>query len=382
MAQSFSTDDRSKYHRESPLFWLYLIAASLTMHLVILLIGRWYLTQPSHLQAAGSSTASVEFVEIDPNASGSQPPKSVSPSATQNAPLPQVASPPANNSSEDSQSSLNAPILENSTPRIIPNVPRPSVSPSSSPSPSQTNLPQQKNQTIPPQSMPPQDRQQPVEPAGAGKQRTSSPPPSSPGSASPTPQSSPAYPSGTPSASPSPDSSSQLPGKVNSGSSSSSGSNPSDAKDNAPPAGTQNTGTSSAPSRSDTSLEGYSNLGVQLTSKLEIPAAARNQTSAKAAKLISPIDINLAYPVKLPTRVLDLRISLVIDNESGSVLDLKVLEDSPTLRAYPEIDKGLIEGAVAQAFYQAKFQVDVETNQGNKAPASDWETSIRVQLSP
>jgi hypothetical protein len=87
--------------------------------------------------------------------------------------------------------------------------------------------------------------------------------------------------------------------------------------------------------------------------------------------------------VKLPTQVLDLRISLVIDNDSGSVLGLKVLDDSPTLKAYPDIDKGLIEGAVAQAFYdQAKFQVDVETNQGDKAPASDWETSIRVQLSP
>jgi hypothetical protein len=380
MAQSFSTDDRSQYHRESPLFWLYLIGASLAMHLVILLIGRWYLMQTSSLQTATiSSKDPIEFVEIDPNASISNASSPVSPSQkapSSSAQLPESA--PLSSGTPIEPESSKTTIVANSpftstpsTPKNSPspapiqpgkleNQPTGSVSPSggisqtspprpssSSSKPRQTSAPQPSTPSNSGESAP-----QPSTPSNSGQAQS---PPNSNNNSSPSAQPSEPEPSSSPSGSP---------GTNSSGSSSSSGA-------------------SDEPVGSNSPLQGDVQVATQLTGDLQ-PVRNGGGNSGKSARLRQGTIPKMAvqYPPALnpPLTELDLQVTVVIDNQTGKVQQTDVRDDSPTLLQHPTLKREDLESYVDQIFVDLTFDVTLNAPVADRNSLSEWIVPVRIQL--
>lgn len=195
--------DRTK-PQDSPMLWLSVLAGSLAMHLIVLLIGRWYFSQSASAPARGNPAA-IEFVEIDPNAV--LPSRSVAPSkSASTAPLPK--SPASANSPQpapppQSQLAQAPPLPENPAPDASSQIQAP---PTSRPSPQPEATSQSRPERTPNPARPAPPKQgEPVQPSPAPPASDRQPPNSSPTETpSPSPDSSPG--SGNPGSSPSPES--------------------------------------------------------------------------------------------------------------------------------------------------------------------------------
>jgi TonB family protein len=236
MAVSFKRD-RSN-HQESPMLWLSVLAGSLVMHLVVLFIGRWYLSQTASAPTGGNPSE-VEFVEIDPNTiSGSRSVKPPEPSPPNEPPTksPSAENPPEKSSPIQSQIAQDPPQLKNPIPETSPqieatpqlDIPSPSPKPQlrqEKPAKPGGEVPSQQRDPVKPSTLPSSDRQIRKQPSSDIPTPSASPSPS-PSSDIP-----------TPSALPSPES----PDTTTSPSQrteSSSGSSPSPDQDNLPPSTT------------------------------------------------------------------------------------------------------------------------------------------------
>ncbi|MBW4528360.1 MAG: hypothetical protein KME18_24805 [Phormidium tanganyikae FI6-MK23] len=312
MAFSVSTD-RSR-PQESPMLWLSVLAGSLVLHLALLLLGRWYLSQTASAPA-GIAQAPLDFVEIDPNAPVLKQP--VTPSNTPTQTTPKVA-PPQTAPVEPAQSPSS---IENLTPQFTPERPRTRINPSPSPAPttpaSQPSRSQpgqlpsdqttpQRNSTAPPTTRPTTNPT--TNPGGTNPSQPSSPPDSStPGTTTPPGSTSPTQP--------------ETPSDANAG-------NPS-----SPPAGNPNAPVSGGePLSIATNLRGevYGTIN-EVSYRPE--QYARGTVSLKSS---APTESSFDYPSKLPVDVLDLQLGLRITGK-GEIVDVEVLDESPSLQENPKL---------------------------------------------
>ncbi|MBD2368121.1 MULTISPECIES: hypothetical protein [Leptolyngbya] len=122
---AFSLSNSRSRSQESPMLWLSVLAGSLALHLVLLLVGRWYLSQSAESRAGGGSQAPLDFIEIDPNA----PPlkRAISPSTTgaENGTVTKAAPDAANSEQSGSSSIQNFTRQTAPTPTQPENLPQP-----------------------------------------------------------------------------------------------------------------------------------------------------------------------------------------------------------------------------------------------------------------
>lgn len=163
------SSDRSEH--DSPTLWLSVLAGSLVVHLLVLLLGRWYFLRPS--SPPPGSRSSIEFVEVTPVPKASDvAPKSQATSAP-TAPRPPTATQSTSTPTQREvapslpktvESPIETPIQPRSTTPATP-TPRPETPPQASPRPSPS---------IPPRPVPPQASGQlpqsrsPMPPASTG----------------------------------------------------------------------------------------------------------------------------------------------------------------------------------------------------------------------
>jgi outer membrane biosynthesis protein TonB len=344
MTSSTPGYDRSKYHRDSPSFWLMMLAGSLVLHL-----------SQTGAAAAGGSPAAVELIEIDPNAPVAETPRAIAPSET----APDVRNAPALDQSSErtiqnqtqafapTPSSRSTPSPE-ASPSPKPESPRPSPKPSLFPSPTPTS------------SLPPRRPNRPNNspaPTRSPAQPTASPSPTQP-SPSPT------QPSPSPSESPL-TSETGLPPVPSPGS-----------------GGTQPAGNSFL-------------LTSELIGEVTQPTGARGQSSGRRIKstIKRPgISETTQYtPADFGSqKELILRVYFGLYNSDGTftnskqTVELKVLEDSPALLANPNLDREALRTLADAALKDAQFDIEVDPPPPGVKPAefSDWEMTLKITLSP
>lgn len=399
----FSTDDRLRDRRDSPLFWLLVLAGSLALHLAVLLIGRWYLTQTSRSQVAGASKA-IEFVEVDPNASiSSQPPaidnanpNRIAPSntTTESASSPQSAPPPRDaepSSTASIQGFQTSPPPARSRPSPAPQPLEPSVT-----RPTQTRVPETPASTGQQPTNPEPDRATPrPSPTPSTSPPTRPAPPSSdesPASPIPNPQTSPSpsVPGSqtdetpNPPSTPNPQPSNPAPSTPDP--------RPSDpSTPEVPDSGASGTPLPPVDSSGQQPLpSGAQTYQGQIVGQLTIPPFA-GQTSAKSAVLVSPLQSFDIEPSQIDSArdlsgetVLELRVNFSIDNETGEFLRINRIEDdSPILLRRPELDRSRLQEIARNVLEGTKYKVDVEPGpNGNISPESDWVMLLQINITP
>lgn len=369
MAFSVSTQ-RSKT-QDSPTFWLSLIAGSLAVHLVLLLVGRWYFSQ-SAIAPAGTGQAPLDFVEIDPNAPPLKAETPIAPSNTQSqAELPKA--PPSQASVTEAAQAPNTSPLGSEVTAALPRQntterSQPRITPSPSPAPTTPSNPPNRTQTTTPSGQLPSDRVTP-RPNPTNPTRPTSNSTTSPGNTNPT------SPNSSPPGTTTPGTNS--PGTTTPGTSSpgSSGSTRPETPNNS------NTGTSGQPSGesgspigSGESLSIATNIQGRVTGRLE-EAPFRPEQFAKGTVTLKSAElpqIEFDFPGKLPVTSLDLRLGLVITPD-GKVVDASVLDDSPTLRNNPDLDnpksradiQSIVNALVLQANGDGSLAFDVNLESKN-----------------
>ncbi|MBD1858877.1 MULTISPECIES: hypothetical protein [Leptolyngbya] len=302
---AFSLSNSRSRSQESPMLWLSVLAGSLALHLVLLLVGRWYLSQPASGKAGGDSQAPLEFVEIDPNApplKGSAP----SATATENATVPQ-ASPEAATpeQAQTSIQSLNRPVTAQRSQPEASAKPEP-VQPIRSDSRS-TSRELSTNPTTP------KDNSTSRPPTSS---RNTNPGTTNPGTTNP----------GT-----------TNPGTTNPGTTNPGTTNPGTTNPGTTNPGTTNPDDQSQPATSSTDLSGYGNGSFSgQMSELQVDPNAKQDDGALSVTF-KTTKITQILPITVPNQVLDLRVAVIIDNQDGTVLDVKVLDSSPTLQTAPNL---------------------------------------------
>jgi hypothetical protein len=313
------------------MLWLSVLAGSLALHLVLLLVGRWYLSQSAESLAGGGSQAPLDFVEIDPN--GPPLKRAIAPSSTAkgDALVPKAA--PEAASPEQSQSAsitnFNRQVTPEQSQRAIAPQPEQRKSPDLL-KPTQPDLQSSdSSQTAPAQSTrgttttPPNanssSRPSPSSNAGSNSSQNGNNS-SQPGNGSAT----------TTNPNPSGTSSSQgNPSQTNDPSSNNS-QNPNPNSPNSSPA----TSSNKLPSGG---LPGEGSFGGQLLS-LELDPNAKQDDGALSVAFATTKIPPIQLPVTAPQQPLDLRITVTIDNSTGEVVGSTVRKDSPTLQASPELE--------------------------------------------
>lgn len=329
------------------------MAGSLALHLIVLLIGRWYVTRVT-ISAEAGSPAPVEFVEISPSAPAAENSKSVVSAAADSSP---ESASPAEPQSSAIQSFAQNPLPERSNPTAVP-APTPQPTFSTSPQPS-GEIPQPAAPT--PQPSPTQSVRPRPDP-------NRSPLPSSP----PTnPENSTAPPSDTstlPRTNPQPETEAPPSGTTPGGSSTS------------PDAPTDSGGTSDQPAQGSPleprSFEVSTRLG-----SINAPGGGLGELSVRLKQPIESLPLENVPDLK-GVRELDLLVGVVIDNATGQVVSITdISSESPTLKAHPEIDVTNIRSVVDQVLLSALFEVE-RGSAANPPTVSDWNLSIRITLSP
>jgi len=331
---AFSIPTKRSKSQDSPTFWLSLVAGSLLLHLVLLLLGRWYFSQAASAPA-GLTQAPLDFVEIDPNAPPLKQAKPIAPSNTQTqAELPKAA-PPQEPVTEATQAPNTIANLPRQTPersqsrQITPERSQPRTVPSPSPSPTTPINQPNRNQTTPPSGQLPSDR------------RTSNPTPNN--TTRPTPTTSPGQTNPTAPGTNSPGTT--TPGTNSPGTTAPSPGSPSSTQPETPNTSTPETpgspssGDSTAPTGPGEPLTIATNIQGRVTGRLEEDPFrpeqfAKGTVTLKSAELPN---IEFDFPSKLPVKTLDLRLGLTI-TQAGEVVDARVLDDSPTLRSNPDLN--------------------------------------------
>ncbi|MBE9013239.1 hypothetical protein IQ250_23865 [Pseudanabaenaceae cyanobacterium LEGE 13415] len=343
---------RSK-SQDSPTFWLSLTAGSLVVHLVLLLVGRWYFSQTA-IAPTGTGQAPLDFVEIDPNVSPSKDAKPIAPS---------------NNTQTQAELPKAAPSQETEAtqaPNSIANLPRqieqarsqPRITPSPSPSPTTPINQPNRFQPTTPQGQLPTERPKPTR------------------SPSPTTSPRPTAPVGGSNASPTSPTGGANPDGANLGSTPSGGSNPSQQNpETSGGSATPNPGNtspsqseSSSPIGGGTSLSGEATFQGKIAQALERDPYEMQRDGALSITVrdetIQPI--TLTFPPSLAVKELNLRVLVVMDRD-GIVVKTEVRDDSPSFLANPELKdpdiRGNVQGAVDQIFMKDKlFEVKAEAN--------------------
>ncbi|GAP94773.1 hypothetical protein [Leptolyngbya sp. NIES-2104] len=369
---AFSVSTKRSKTQDSPTFWLSLIAGSLALHLVLLLVGRWYFSQAASAPS-GTGQAPLDFVEIDPTVPPLKGAKPIAPSNTQTE-LPKAA-PPQDSVTEPTQA-----------PNTIANLPRqaaperslqPRITPSPSPTPttpsnSQTGqLPTE--QPKPTRSPAPRPTTPSAPPTGGTNSGTSSP--GSSGSSQPNGGSSGGS---TTQPSDSPNSGSSQP---NGGSSGGSTTQPSDSPNSGT---TQPGGSSSSGGNSGTSLSEESTFQGKIAQTLERDPNERQKDGALSITVkneaIPPI--TLTFPSQLPVQVLDLKVFVVMDKE-GRVFKTDVRDDSPSFLTNPELKdpevRGNIQATVDQLLANTDNLFEVKP-EANTSPDQLFSRIAQIQL--
>ncbi|BAU11857.1 hypothetical protein LEP3755_23600 [Leptolyngbya sp. NIES-3755] len=378
---AFSVLTKRSKPQDSPTFWLSLVAGSLLLHLVLLLLGRWYFSQAASAPA-GLTQAPLDFVEIDPNAPPLKQAKPIAPSNTQTqAELPKTA-PPQESVAETTQ----APNSIANLPRQTPERSQPRTAPSPSPSPTTPINQPNRSQPTPPSGQLPSDRttprQNPTAPSTPDRGGTN---PSSPGASTPgatTPGASPG--TTTPGAS-TPETTTPSPSPTQSPDSNGTTSGTTG------PTGGNSTGPISGgtPLAREANVQGLINGALQ-EDTFRPEQYARGTVTLKSAEL-SPIKIEDSS--QLAEKVLDLRLGLSINSE-GQVVDTDVRDDSPTLMRNPKFSdpdsaeaqqaraeiKQIVEQLVFQANADGSLAFDV--NLESKGANAYRIINVRVTVEP
>lgn len=344
MAFSVSTD-RSR-SQESPTLWLSLLAGSLALHLVLLLLGRWYLSQTASAPA-GNAQAPLDFVEIDPNAPALKRPIAPSNTPTQTV---SKAVPPQTAPAEQP---LSPSSIESLARQATPERTQPRISSPASPVPTTPVNQPNRSQVgqLPTESAKP-DRTSTTPSRPVTPSRENNPAPTSPAGGS---SSGATSPGGSPSSSP-----------PNGGASGSSATNPSS---NTKPDETSSGGSSTGGSTSGTTLSGNSTFQGKIAQALERDPNERQRDGAQSITLknetIPPMGI--AVLAKYSGQVLDLKVLVIMDRE-GRVFKTEVRDDSPAFQANPGLKEPKtredLEGAVFQMLSNTDslFEVKPEAN--------------------
>ncbi len=354
---------RSRQH-DSPMLWLSVLGGSLALHLIVLLLGRWYFAQPQALQPSGAPIP-LDFVEIDPNALAAKMPKSVTPSntATQTE-LPKVAAQtepstaqPSISAPRNPEATVETPKTASPTPRSTP--PNPESSPSPKPSP-------QSNRAT-------QPGQQPIDqPSGRpASSRGSTPRDRSPTPATPTPSNPDPNPSRDGQSGPSTPSSPTSGGSTN---------NPTPTPTGSPnplPTGGLFTAQVSPSFKRSSQTQNDSRSATLLSAP----------TFQKKIDLVSGLgsqkrfDLDVQVEVQHETTTSAKKSS--IDRVRGTVSGFKVLPDSLALQqvdpAQRERLRVNLEDTLNQILSESPIEVEVTVNtnsDGGFAPASLWVTQI------
>ncbi|MGG6269200.1 hypothetical protein ACQ4M3_26385 [Leptolyngbya sp. AN03gr2] len=326
---AFSVLTKRSKSQDSPMLWLSLVAGSLLLHLVLLLLGRWYFSQTASAPA-GLTQAPIDFVEIDPNAPPLKNAKPIAPSNTQTqAELPKAAPPQETETTQAPNSIANLPRQieqERSQSRqVTPERSQPRITPSPSPSPTTPINQPNRSQPTTPQGQLPSDRTtpkqnpttspRPTTPTPNSGGTNSTPGASTPGTTTPgtnQPGTTPSPPSTTRPETPNP----ETPGT----------------------SGEPSAGTGS-PAGSGESLVIATNVQGRITGRLE-EATFRPEQFAKGTVTLKSAElpnIEFDFPSKLPVKTLNLRLGLTI-TQAGEVVDASVLDDSPTLQNNPNLN--------------------------------------------
>ena len=328
---AFSGSNSRSTSQDSPVLWLSLLAGSLALHLALLLLGRWYLSQAANISAG--SPPPLDFIEIDPNAPPLKDAKPIAPSTTpdQNTAV-QKSAPPQ--TAEQSQQ----PSIENPPRQAEP--PRQTEKPQSSP--------------IAPEKPRSQAGQLPTD--STPKRNPSVPTPPTPGTTKPS--TSPTQPQqGTPSTP-----TGETPG------------NPAGRTPSTPTGETPGNSTGSPANKTPGSPAGSGEgLSIATGVRGEVRGSlqednyrpeqyARGSVTLKSASLPS---ISFDYPTKLPVKVLDLRLGLLIGADGA--VTATVREDSPTLKTYPNIEndvKSIVDQLIPAALADKSlaFNINLESS--------------------
>lgn len=360
---AFSVSTKRSKTQDSPTFWLSLIAGSLALHLVLLLVGRWYFSQTASTPA-GTSQAPLDFVEIDPNAPPLKQP--IAPSNTQTqAELPKAA-PPQESVTEATQAP-NAPgssAIANLPRQAAPERSQSRTAPSPSPSPTTPINQPNRSQPTPSPGQLPSDRTTP------NQNPTVSPRPTTP---APNPgATNPATPGASTPGTAAPGATTPSPGTTTPGTTTPSPGSPGSTRPETPTTSTpggESSGETGSPVGSGESLLVATNIQGRVTGQLQEDTFrpeqyAKGTVTLKSAELQ---EIEFDFPGKLPVTTLDLRIGLVITPQ-GQVVDARVLDDSPTLRNNPDLDnpqsradiQSIVNALVLQANADGSLAFDVK----------------------
>lgn len=402
MAPSFRS-----HRQDSPMLWLSLVGGSLALHLIAVLLGRWYFAQP---QKAASSRApiAIDFVEVNPNATAPKAPKSVTPSNT--APKTQLPKATAPANSLTAQPSISA--LPNSdetvqNPRTASPTPAPRVAQNPAPKASPSPKPSQTDRAGSTGAANPNPSDRPAPPA------TPNPVPSSPSNRpeNPTPSNTdrnpgdrpttPATPNPVPS-SPSSGDRPENPSTPTPGTNSPSDGNLDPTRPGAP--GGSSTTQPGAPTTSPTDKPATSNnplpTGGLFTAQVStFKRSSETQNDSLSATLLSAstfqkkidlvsglgsqkkFDLDVQIEVQHDTNTSAKKSST--DRVRGTVNSFKVLPDSPALQQVDSAEREKLrvnlEDTLNQILSESPIEVEVtvRTNSnGEFAPASIWVTRI------
>lgn len=303
--------------QDSPTLWLSVLAGSLALHLVLLLAGRWYLSQTASDRAG--SPAPLDFVEIDPNAPPLKQPVAPKP-ATANS-TPRTSAAPETATPAQSQEPSIQSLARQATPER-----------------SQSQAPPVRSDS----AASPRPETKPDSRSSSGNFPTNPTQPTRPPATTPTSAPS-TQPESNPSGTTTPGSNSSgttTPG--NSPGTTAPGENPgATTPENNPPGTTAPGATTpgenpSNPASSGTILSGNGAFG-GLMSDIQVDPNARQDDPAESVTFKITEIPQIELPIAPPKQPLDLRVLVEIDNADGTILEVKVLESSPTPFTTPKL---------------------------------------------
>jgi hypothetical protein len=369
---AFSSSKPRSKSQDSPMFWLSLIAGSLVLHLVVLWVGRWYLSRMTSAPA-GNSQAPLDFVEIDPNApplreakpNSTSYPQGIAPSSNSTAPVPKAPLPvtPEQNQPSSIENLARQTAPERSQPRPTPS-PLSPVKPAEQPQAGQLPIEPPKPTPTPTSIPTPESTPRPTpafgsNPAQAPATGGSTGSTSTPGSSTPS-QPAPAPGTSTPPT-------------------------PAPSLNGTQPNGTQ-TGESSASGGavSGTSLSREATFQGKIAQTLERDPNERQRDGARSITVKNDIipPLSIMFPSKLPVQVLDLKVLVVMDRQ-GQVFSSKVQDDSPSFQTNPELKESKIrenvQATVDQLFLSSNNLFEV-VPEGNTTPDQLFSRIAQLQI--
>jgi hypothetical protein len=304
LSMMFSVSNKSARSQDSPMLWLCVLAGSLAFHLIVILVGRWYLSQPAGGRVGGGAQAPLDFVEIDPNAPPLKQAVTPSASAPENAAIPKSAEAPE--APESGKASIEN--FTRQTPERSPTETRQSPEPVK---PVQPDL----------RSNPSAQPVQPTRPSDPLQPKSNSPTRPT-NSQKPEPTSKPNSPSDAVPAKPEPF-------------------KPTPRDDDKPAVdkpGTPSQDQVQEPVESGNDLTGQgSGQFTGSMSDLQVDPNAKQDDGALSVTFAITEIPPIALPIKAPNQMLDVRVAVEIDNVEGTIIGVKLLDDSPSLRADPNL---------------------------------------------